>query len=288
MKQEDTENRVLTQEYAEGYRIYLQENERSKGTIEKYLRDIGCFANWLAAESVTVSKDALLQWRTYLVSQSLTPRTVNAKLSAVNGLLRCLGWEECRVRFLKVQRRLFRPKKKDLTREEYERLLKTAAERGNRRLQLLMETLCATGIRVSEIRYITVEAVQNGQVDILSKGKARTILLPGKLCQKLKKYAKAQKIETGAIFRTRNGRTMSRRQIWAEMKRLCKAAKVDADKVFPHNFRHLFATLFYAMCKDIVRLADVLGHSSIETTRIYLVSTGEEHRRLIERLRLVQ
>lgn len=288
MKEEMAEKRTLTQEEMGAYRAYLRGNEKSAGTVQKYLRDVSLFSNWLAESGSAVSKDALVRWRALLVAQGLTPRTVNAKLSAVNGLLRCLGWEDCRVRFLKVQRRLFRSRKRDLTREEYGRLLNTAAKRGNTRLQFLMETLCATGIRVSEIRHITVDAVQGGQADILSKGKARTILLPGKLCQKLKKYAKAQKIESGAIFRTRNGRTMSRRQIWAEMKRLCKAAKVDADKVFPHNLRHLFATLFYAVCKDIVRLSDVLGHSSIETTRIYLVSTGEEHRRLMERLKLVQ
>lgn len=305
MCRECAEHLAVTQESIARYGRYLRENEKCERTILKYMRDVRSMMGWLAAKDTAkdrsdasdgisgdasgdISKDVILQWRAHLVAQGLTPRTVNAKLSAVNGLLRCLGREDCRVRFLKVQRRLFRAREKDLTRGEYERLLKTAAERGDARLRLLMETMCATGIRVSEIQYITVEALHSGQADIFSKGKVRTILLPKKLCQKLKKYAKARKIGSGTIFRTRNGRTMSRRQIWAEMKRLCQAAKVEADKVFPHNLRHLFATSFYAVCKDIVRLADVLGHSSIETTRIYLISTGEEHRRLLERLRLVQ
>ena len=257
---EGTGKGALTQEKIMGYECYLQENEKSAGTIIKYLHDVRALLSWLEEKGKGTSKENVLLWRTYLQEQSLTPRTINAKLSAVNSFFRYIGWEDCRVRFLKVQRRLFRNSEKDLTCAEYERLLKTAQEQGRERLCLLMETICATGIRVSELRFITLEAVQTGQVEITSKGKVRTILLPGKLC----------------------------RQVWAEMKNLCKAAGVDASKVFPHNLRHLFATLFYKVCRDIVKLADVLGHSSIETTRIYLISTGAEHRKLIERLRLVQ
>ena len=285
---EGTGKGALTQEKIMGYECYLQENEKSAGTIIKYLHDVRALLSWLEEKGKGTSKENVLLWRTYLQEQSLTPRTINAKLSAVNSFFRYIGWEDRRVRFLKVQRRLFRNSAKDLTREEYERLLKTASEQGRERLYLLMETICATGIRVSELRFITLEAVQAGQVEITSKGKVRTILLPGKLCRKLKKYARTQKIESGAIFRTRTGQPISRRQVWSEMKCLCKAAGVDASKVFPHNLRHLFATLFYKVCRDIVKLADVLGHSSIETTRIYLISTGAEHRKLIERLRLVQ
>ena len=285
---EGTGKGALTQEKIMGYECYLQENEKSAGTIIKYLHDVRALLSWLEEKGKGTSKENVLLWRTYLQEQSLTPRTINAKLSAVNSFFRYIGWEDCRVRFLKVQRRLFRNSEKDLTRAEYERLLKTAQEQGRERLCLLMETICATGIRVSELRFITLEAVQAGQVEITSKGKVRTILLPGKLCRKLKKYARTQKIESGAIFRTRTGQPISRRQVWSEMKCLCKAAGVDASKVFPHNLRHLFATLFYKVCRDIVKLADVLGHSSIETTRIYLISTGAEHRKLIERLRLVQ
>ena len=279
---------AFTQEEIAGYECYLRENEKSAGTIIKYLHDVRALLSWLEEKGKGTSKENVLLWRTYLQEQSLTPRTINAKLSAVNSFFRYIGWEDCRVRFLKVQRRLFRNSAKDLKREEYERLLKTASEQGRERLYLLMETICATGIRVSELRFITLEAVQIGQVEITSKGKVRTIILPGKLCRKLKKYARTQEIKSGVIFRTRTGQPISRRQVWSEMKCLCKAAGVDASKVFPHNLRHLFATLFYKVCRDIVKLADVLGHSSIETTRIYLISTGAEHRKLIERLRLVQ
>ena len=285
---EGTGKGALTQEKIMGYECYLQENEKSAGTIIKYLHDVRALLSWLEEKGKETSKENVLLWRTYLQEQSLTPRTINAKLSAVNSFFRYIGWEDRRVRFLKVQRRLFRNSAKDLKREEYERLLKTASEQGRERLYLLMETICATGIRVSELRFITLEAVQIGQVEITSKGKVRTIILPGKLCRKLKKYARTQEIKSGVIFRTRTGQPISRRQVWSEMKCLCKAAGVDASKVFPHNLRHLFATLFYKVCRDIVKLADVLGHSSIETTRIYLISTGAEHRKLIERLRLVQ
>ena len=188
---------------------------------------------------------------------------------------------------LKVQRRLFRDAGRELTRQEYERLLAAARARGQERLALLMEAICATGIRVSEVRYITVEAAQRGRTEISLKGKIRTILLPGKLCRKLLKYARKYKTVSGEIFLTRNGTSLSRRQIWTELKRLCKSAGVESAKVFPHNLRHLFATIFYRACKDIVRLADVLGHSSIETTRIYLVTSGAEHARQLERLGLV-
>lgn len=208
-------------------------------------------------------------------------------LAALNGLFRFLGWDECRARFLKVQRRLFRDASRELTRVEYDRLLEAARARGQERLVLLMETICATGIRVSEVKYITVQAALQGRADIFLKGKIRTILLPGKLCRKLLKYAKKQKTVSGEIFLTGNGNSLSRRQIWGEMKRLCNYAGVEPSKVFPHNFRHLFATLFYRASKDIVRLADVLGHSSIETTRIYLVTSGAEYARQLNRLGLV-
>ncbi|MBC8577475.1 tyrosine-type recombinase/integrase [Oscillospiraceae bacterium BX1] len=198
-----------------------------------------------------------------------------------------LGRGDCRVRYLRIQRRLFRGRERELNREEYLRLLETAQKEGRERLRLLMETICATGIRVSEVRYITVEAARRGHAGIFLKGKVRVILLPGKLCRKLMKYAKKKKIGSGEIFLTRTGKGMSRKEIWSAMKSLCGAAKVERSKVFPHNLRHLFARTFYKACRDVAKLADVLGHSSIETTRIYLVSTGEEHSRQIERLNLV-
>ena len=207
-------------------------------------------------------------------------------LAAVNGLFRFLGWG-IRVKFLKVQRRLFRDQSRELAREEYDLLVDTARDGGKERLALLMEAVCATGVRVSEVKYLTVEAAQCGRAEIALKGKIRMILLPNKLCRKLLKYARKQKIASGEIFLTRSGRSLSRRQIWAEMKQLCKATGVASEKVYPHNLRHLFARTFYQACKDIARLADVLGHSSIETTRIYLVTTGAEQVRQLDRLGLV-
>lgn len=191
------------------------------------------------------------------------------------------------MKYLKIQRKMFRSPERELAKGEYLRLLETADALGKVRLRLLIETICATGIRVSEVKYITVETVQAGCTDIALKGKIRTILLPRKLCRKLQKYAKKQKITSGEIFLTRSGRGISRRQIWAEMKALCRKAGVPASKVFPHNLRHLFARTFYRACRDVAKLADVLGHSSIETTRIYLISTGIEHARQIERLGLI-
>ena len=208
-------------------------------------------------------------------------------LSALNGLFKFLGWNECQVKFLKIQRRLFRDTNRELTRGEYDRLLATAKELGRDRLALLIETIGATGIRVSEVKYITVEAARKGKAEISLKGKIRVILLSSKLCRKLLKYAQKQKTASGAIFRTKSGKDLSRRQIWAELKGLCKFAKIEPSKVFPHNLRHLFARIFYKASKDIIKLADVLGHSNVETTRIYLVATGEEHQRQMERLGLV-
>ena len=232
-------------------------------------------------------KEAAAGWREHLAAQGYSPATVNSMLAALNSMFRFLAWEECRVKFLKIQRRMFREPDRELTRSEYDRLLAAAQAAGLERLALLMETICATGVRVSEVKYFTVESARRGRAEIRLKGKIRTILLPNKLCRKLLKYAKKQKTVSGEIFLTRNGTSLSRRQIWAELKQLCRRAGVSPSKVFPHNLRHLFATTFYKACKDIVRLADVLGHSSIETTRLYLVTTGTEHIRLLEKLGLV-
>lgn len=275
----------LTVEQIASYGQFLYREERSSGTIEKYLRDINTFVQWLGDRDVT--KELTATWKSHLLEQGYAPVTVNSMLSALNGLFKFLGWNECQVKFLKIQRRLFRDTNRELTRNEYDRLLATAKKLGRDRLALLIETIGATGIRVSEVKYITVEAAQKGKAEISLKGKIRVILLSAKLCRKLLKYAQKQKIASGAIFRTKSGKELSRRQIWAELKGLCKHAGVAPTKVFPHNLRHLFATIFYKACKDIVKLADVLGHSSIETTRIYLVTSGTEHQRQLERLGLV-
>ena len=275
----------LSAERIAAYGQYLRTEERSSGTVEKYLRDVRAFAAWMGG--VPVTKELAAGWKEHLHFQGYAPATINSMLAAINGLFHFLGWDGCRVKFLKVQRRLFRDAGRELTRPEYERLLAAARERGRERLALLMETICATGIRVSEVRYITVEAAQRGRAEISLKGKIRTILLPGKLCRKLLKYTRKHKTASGEIFLTKSGKSLSRRQIWAELKRLCRYAGVESSKVFPHNLRHLFATIFYRACKDIARLADVLGHSSIETTRTYLVTSGAEHARQLERLGLV-
>lgn len=276
------EYRTISTTQITEFKRHLQLDERVPATIKKYLRDIQSFAAWLDARPL--DKTAAAGWKEHLRSSGLCPETVNSKLSALN---KFLDRKEYCVKYLRIQRRLFRRTDRELTKADYARLLETANNMGKTRLALLMETICATGIRVSEVRFITVEAVQAGRAEISLKGKIRTILIPGKLCRKLQKYARKQKIVSGEIFLTRNGNGLSRRQIWAEMKSLCARAGVAASKVFPHNLRHLFAQAFYRVCKDVVKLADVLGHSSIETTRIYLVSTGEEHARQLDRLGLV-
>ena len=264
------EHRLITKQALCAFARRLYREERNESTIEKYLRDVRAFAAWL--EGGEVSCEAAAAWKDALVEQGYAPATVNAMVAAVNKFFVCAGWEECRVRPLRLQRRLFREERRELHREEYLRLL---------------ETICATGIRVSEVRYITVEAARRGTAEIALKGKIRTILLPGKLRRKLLRYAEKNKTASGEIFLTRNGTGISRKQIWAEMKRLCAKAGVAPEKVFPHNLRHLFARTFYRVSRDVARLADVLGHSSIETTRIYLISTGREHARALERLGLV-
>lgn len=262
----------------------LQEDERSPATIENYLRHIRAFAAWAGGQAVT--KDLATQWKEHLISQ-YRPGTVNTMLVSLNRFFACLGWYDCQVKTLRIQRRLFREESKELTRAEYERLVSAAQASGRERLVLLLETICSTGIRVSEVKYITVEALKLGKAEISLKGKIRTILLPNKLCRRLLKYAKKQRTASGEVFLTRNGTSLSRKQIWAEMKSVCEKARVAASKVFPHNLRHLFARTFYKVCRDVARLADVLGHSSIETTRIYLISTGVEHAATLNRLRLI-
>ena len=263
----------------------LQAAERSAGTIEKYRRDVQSFITWLGARDV--SHEAAAGWKRHLQEQGYSPATINSMLVAVNRFFDCMGWQDCRVKTLKIQRRLFRQENRNLSKEEYIKLINTACQRGMERLALLMETICATGIRVSEVQYITVEAARQGRTEISLKGKIRTILLPGKLCRKLLKYARKQKTVSGEIFLTRNGTGLSRKQIWAEMKALCRFAGVEASKVFPHNLRHLFAQTFYRVTHDVAKLADLLGHSSIETTRIYLIATGAEHEGLINKLKLI-
>ena len=264
---------------------YLYIQERSAATVEKYTHALRRFYAWLP-EDKTVDKSRAIAYKAYLI-ESYATASVNAELAALNGFFKFQGWEDCRVKPLRIQRQLFVSTEKELSRQEYERLVATAEQQRKKKLSLLLQLMAATGLRVSEIQYITVDAVRYGRAEISLKGKIRVILLPGKLCRKLQKYIRAEKITAGAVFLSKSGKPMDRKAIWAQMKRLCKAAEVAPEKVFPHNLRHLFARTFYKAQKDIAKLADLLGHSSVETTRIYLMTSGTEHQRVLDRLRLV-
>lgn len=281
----ETAQHIFCTGYLDHFELELKREEKSAGTIDNYLRHVRAFSDWLEGRQVT--KQTAAGWKEYLIEKGYTPVTVNTMLSAINTFFRIMGWTECRVGFLKIQRRLFRSADRELSRSEYGRLVKAAQREGKTRMALILETICSTGIRVSELKYITMEAAKTGRADISLKGKVRVILMPKKLCRKLTEYAKKQKIASGEIFLTGNGKSINRKQIWSEMKTLAKSAGIPARKVFPHNLRHLFARAFYKASHDTAKLADVLGHSSIETTRIYLISTGEEHVRELDRLGLV-
>ena len=276
----------LTEQAFDQFEDYLRHDEREESTIEAYLRSLTRFSEW--ADGRTITKELAMEWKAALAEAGYRPISVNAMLAAVNKFFACMGREDCKVKYLKLQRQMFRKSEKDLSKEEYQRLVQAAHEKGDLRMELILETICATGIRVGELKYITVEAVRAGVAEIALKGKIRTILLPHRLCRKLQKYAKQQKIASGKLFLTQDGLPVSRQSIWTRMKALCEAAGVERSKVFPHNLRSLFARSFYGSCHDVVRLADVLGHSSIETTRIYLMSMGKEYLRQLDKLGLVQ
>jgi integrase len=264
------------------FAAYLRKEERSAATIEKYIREAGRFLRWL--DGRTAGKELALAYKEALMGER-TPAGVNGAVAALNCLFSFWGLPECRMRSVKIQRRIFRDEERELTEKEYRRLL--TAAKGNRRLLLVMETICATGIRVSELKFFTVAAVRRGRAEVYNKGKNRPVFLPGKLQKTLLQYIKAQGIESGPVFITRSGRPLDRSNIWSDMKKLCRTAGVAEVKVFPHNLRHLFARMYYGLEKDIVRLADILGHASINTTRIYTMESGAEHRRQLERMRLV-
>ena len=291
----------MTDKQLDAYRQELLRRERSPATIANYIRHCGEVLQFCQDGLKAVpNQEMLLNWKRALLTAGLCPATINAKLAAVNGFLRFLGRPELCVRQVRRQRRVFRDKDRDLTRGEYLRLVQTARAQGRERLCLAMQTICATGIRVSELRFITVEAVRTGRATVTGKGKCREILLPGALRQKLKRYLKrlgrwSKGGDAGAnanreaqpVFLTAGGQPLDRSNLWREMRTLCKAAGVDPHKVFPHNLRHLFAKTFYTLNKDIAKLADLLGHASIETTRIYIMETGAAHARLLERMHLL-
>lgn len=262
---------------------FLKEEEKSDATISKYVYELQMFLQFLGKKEI--GKELLIQYRSHL-SSLYRPQTVNGKLSAVNAYLRFMGLGEYRVKFLKVQRRAYIDEKRELTEKEYERLMETAGRQGNYQLYYLMMTICSTGIRVSELRYVTVESVMEGKAEISMKGKYRIVIFPKNLAAELKAFARKNGIRSGSIFCTRTGRPLDRSNICHAMKKLCMKAGVMRDKVFPHNFRHLFARSFYAVEKNMAHLADILGHSSIETTRIYVAASVKEHERVLNRLKI--
>ena len=275
---------AFTAAHIRRYARFLETQERAPATIRKYVHDLNALLEYL--DGAPVDKAALIAWKGEL-TQRHAPATVNSMLAAVNGFLAWMGWRECAVRLLKIQKSLFCAADRELTKAEYARLVRAAEAKENRRLSLVMQTICATGIRVSELRFITVEAVQSGRAEVINKGKRRIVFLPDKLRKLLRGYLRAEKITAGAVFVTRTGRPLDRSNIWRDMKRLCERAGVEPSKVFPHNLRHLFARTFYALEKDLSRLADMLGHSSVNTTRIYTIESGAAHQRQLERMGLI-
>lgn len=276
--------RMFSNQKAEKFKQYLCEDEKSTVTVEKYMRDIHTFARYVGDGEIT--KAAVLSYKEQL-GEKYAVASANSMLAALNCFFRFCGWHNLCVKQFKVQKKAFCPAEKELTKEEYRRLVNAAEQKHNERLSLLIQTICATGIRVSELSYVTAEAVQKGQATVSCKGKTRTIFIVATLQKKLIRYTKEQHIASGAIFITKSGKPMNRCNIWREMKALCTEAGVAPSKVFPHNLRHLFARTFYSMEKDIAKLADILGHTNINTTRIYIVTTGAEHRRKMEHMRLV-
>ncbi|MDD6232187.1 MAG: tyrosine-type recombinase/integrase [Frisingicoccus sp.] len=277
------EERKITDTQIQSFHQYLIREEKSRATVEKYLRDVRAF-DMYAGEQI-ISKEVVMAWKKELQIKEYAVRSINSMLASLNSLLDYLGWSDCKVKSIKQQRQIYCAEEKELSRAEYMRLLKAAENKPQ--LQLVMKTICGTGIRVSELKFFTVENVKQGEVTVNCKAKSRTVLIPGKLRKLLLDYSRKEKIHSGVIFINRNGEPLNRSCIWAQMKSLCEEAGVNPGKVFPHNLRKLFARTFYGIEKDIAKLADILGHSSIDTTRIYIMTTGTEHRRIIERLGLV-
>ena len=278
------EERILTADIIEDFRKNLELQEKSTSTIEKYIRDVKAFSVY--AENSAITKEKVIAYKKYL-RNNYAVRSVNSMLASINSLFNSLEWHDLKVKSLKLQQQVFCSEDRELTKAEYARLCKTAKRKKNKRLKLSLQTICCTGIRVSELQYITVEAAKQGEAVVNCKAKTRSVFIVKELKQKLLRYAAEQNIKSGMIFVTRTGKLISRTNIWREMKALCVEANVNPEKVFPHNLRHLFARVFYGIEKDIAKLADILGHSSINTTRIYIISTGTEHRKRMENMHLI-
>lgn len=267
------------------YTDYLVQQERSAATVAQYRRDVLRFLTW--SEGMDAVKETVIRYKQYLQTEYQTA-SINVKLAALNGFFAFLERFDLRVKQLKIQQQAYCAQEKELSKKEYRRLVEAAFRQGNEKLALVLQTICATGIRISELQFITVEAVRQGDAAIRLKGKNRMVLLTDKLCRLLRDYIRKEKLTSGSVFVTRNGTPLDRSNVWKAMKALCSSAGVDAKKVFPHNLRHLFARCFYTVYKDIAKLADILGHSSINTTRLYIISTGAEHRRQMAALGLVE
>ena len=278
------ERMILDDRLIRSFVEYLEENEKSAATVEKYMRDVYAFRAFVGDREI--DKQTVMDYKAYLGKHYLVA-SANSMLAALNAFLQYCGAGELAVKRFAVQRQIFCEEQKELTRDEYYRLIGAANKRKNERLSLIIQTICGTGIRVSELQYITVEAVHRGEATVACKGKNRRILLVSALRKKLARYAKAQKIHAGSIFITQSGKPISRNHVWRQMKSLCEQAGVLPSKVFPHNLRHLFARTFYSMEKDIAKLADILGHASIDTTRIYIVTTSTEHLKKMQKMHLI-
>ena len=277
--------KYLTNNEIQNFWNHLDEEERSAATKEKYCRDIVSFQRFLSGEEVT--KEKVVSYKRHLLELGYAERSVNSMLAAINSLFQFLGWYECRVKAIRLAPEIYRPEEKELTQKEYERLVQTATKQGKEQIAMILQTICGTGIRIGELQFITVEAVKRGEARVNCKGKIRKVFIVSELKVLLQTYIKKHQIHSGAVFITRTGHPVNRTSVWRSMKQLCKDAKVNPSKVFPHNLRHLFARVFYKMEKDIAKLADILGHSSINTTRIYIISTGKEHQKKMEKMGLI-
>ena len=277
--------KVLSNKTIEQFEKHLRMEEKSQNTVEKYIRDVTAFAEYLGGKAV--SKESAIAYKQHLQDNGYAIRSINSVIASLNSLFTFMRLHDCKLKSIKLQRQIYCPEEKELTKAEYARLIRTAKQKGNDRLNLVIQTICGTGIRVSELEFITVEAVGKGEAVVSLKGKTRTVFIVKDLQKKLLRYCREQKITEGSVFVTRTGKPISRTNIWREMKSLCKQADVNPNKVFPHNLRHLFARTFYGIEKDIAKLADILGHSSINTTRIYIITTGTEHRRRMENMQLI-
>lgn len=276
---------IINEAMLEDYMEHLRLEEKSDNTIEKYIRGVRAFIGF--TENGIVTKETTIEYKKSLLERDYAVRSINSMIASLNSFFTFISRSDLMIKNIKEQKALFCSENKELSKEEYNRLVAAAKNRGNQRLSLIIQTICGTGIRVSELKYITVEAVQRGEAVVLCKGKRRSVFIVKALQKKLLRYIQNQKIKTGAVFVTKNGNPVNRTNIWRDLKKLCKEANVDPQKVFPHNLRHLFARVFYGIEKDIAKLADILGHSSINTTRIYIISTGAEHRQRMECMRLV-